>query len=229
MYNESMRRTILLAAIVVIAALPFFSRAQSQPYIFLTWKAETYVPPHYPGKALPIPNSKITVAVDLVDQGRVVDLSSETTYWYLNDAFLTGGAGITRVAITAPDTLGKNTIRLRVALPNYQGGVMKSVTIPVTLPEIVIEHALPRKEVRGETLEVRGWPYFFNVRDLSELLLSWSVAGKEPEPYPDPSALRVSVRGSLPSGARIPVRFGAENPEHRFETANKADVFTIIR
>ncbi len=70
---------IIGAAILFLILTGFFlAGAQAQttgPQLMVTWKARTYAPPGFDGKIMPTANSAITASVELIDGGKIIDLS----------------------------------------------------------------------------------------------------------------------------------------------------------
>lgn len=115
----------------------------SSPQLMITWKAGTYVPPGYQGKALPASNTFITASVELLDGSRLIDLSRQTVYWYVNGNLIKGGKGIQ--SATFPSALFEgDKVKLRVDLPQYgDGSAVKTIEIPTIKPQAVIEAPFP--------------------------------------------------------------------------------------
>ena len=152
------------------------ARAQTVlPTIFLTWQAASYVPQGYAGKALPISDTRVTVAADLIDKGTRVDLSSMNILWYLNDVFYQGGVGMVRASFTAPHYVGPTSVKVRVFIPDYTGGPGKTIVVPVTTPQITINSSAPDLSAAAVPFRVTANPYFFNVKDPSALFYNWSL------------------------------------------------------
>src|SRR3989338_5029269 len=111
--------TLLFLLLLGFAANSFAQTATpSVPKLFLTWSSDTYVPPGFTGKVMPTANSKITASVELIDGGKIADISRQNVYWYLNNNFLNGGIGLQRISFNAPDAAG-GAISLMAEVPNY--------------------------------------------------------------------------------------------------------------
>src|SRR3989344_7523557 len=143
--------------------------APSTPKILLTWRTDTYVPPGFIGKIMPTANSPIAASAELIDGGKIVDLSKQNVYWYANNNFLAGGIGLQSVTFRAPDAAG-GTIDLRAEVPNYsKGSQLKTISVPIVRPGVVIEPIFPSGRFSSSPLQLIGQPYFFNTTSPSRL------------------------------------------------------------
>lgn len=195
------------------------SLAQAEPQLLVTWKASGHVPPNYTGKVLATKNSGITVSFDLVEQGRILDLSKQTISWYVNSRIVTQGIGMhTALFYPSRSSLSEN-FYLRVEVPYKKTKLLYSVAIPLARPEAVLEWQSPVKQFSPHApFTVRALPYFFNVGSAKSLSFEWSANGipSSGTESPDlltvtsnaPTTLSLSIigtpaaSGELPEGAR---------------------------
>lgn len=220
---KGMHRAVLAFALSGILFTPGMLRAQtSELRPLLTWRAVTYTPDFYTRKALPISTSDIIAAIDIIDRGRPADLALEKIYWYANDRLVSSGTGMTRISLTAPSIAGRGIMEVRVSIPEYRGGIAKTVRIPIVSPEAVIEAPYPGGRVRSSPFDLKAHPFFFNISQHDELSFAWKVSGREPGTYADPLRLRVSLDPSTPPRTTVPIGLRIENPYGDFEfgTAN---------
>lgn len=202
------------------------ARAQSAPaYLWITWRATTYVPPESNARALPIENSKIVAALDLVENGRPVSLANQTIYWYVNDELLTSGFGMTRVSVPVSGSAGQS-FTLRASLPDFEGGLAKSVTIPVANPLAVIRAEAPGGVARSSPFTVRAKPYFFDITSPDELAVDWKVNGVAPQTYNDPFTLNITLDSSVTPQSSITFALRLTNPAKVLEFAT--DQSTVL-
>jgi len=210
-----MRRFLLVIFLgVVVLAQAIFSRARAfgpDNRVLITWRPVVYVPPNYEGRVLPSSLSTIVASVSLIDGGKSVDLSGQPIYWYINSNFLDEGRNRQTVSFTAPERTGTN-IDVRVELPDYKDGALRTITIPIVAPSVVIDAPFPRHVTNSDQLRLFALPYFFNVTDRLRLDYAWSVNGaKTPAenptvlsvPFPDPqpgSVANVSLNVKKPGG-----------------------------
>ncbi len=219
---------IALAALAVMALAPN-SRAQtaSGPKVLLTWRAQVYVPADYKGRVLPTGGSNIYASVEVIDNGRLVNLSGQEIFWYMNDEFIEGGGNRQTVLFTLPDRTGTN-VDLRVQIPNYKGGVLKTVTIPVVVPQVVVEAPFPGNLVNTTAFDLQALPYFFNVQNLSALLFSWKVNGESPSTNDKPQSLHVDFAAQARPDARFDVQVSVTNPRAKFFEAGGDNVSLLF-
>lgn len=220
-----MRKWFLIIPITAVFFMGFvllvFAQ-QSGPQFMITWKSDNYVPPEYGGKSLPAVNSAVTASFELVDKGKLVDISNETVYWYVNNEFLKGGAGAQNASFVMPPFPGR-PVDLRVELPDYGGGVLKTVEVPIGKPEVVIETPFPNNTIYDYSTLLLGKPYFFNIKNPLALNFSWSANGQSPVNSNDPETLTVNVDKNAQSGLPVNVILNVENPiNDLIETANYA-------
>lgn len=200
----------------------------NSPKLFLTWSSNTYVPPGFAGKIMPTANSQITASVELIDNGKIVNLSKQNVYWYANNNFLSGGIGMQTITFRAPDAAG-GTIDLRVEVPNYsKGSQLKTIVIPIVRPEVVIETSFPSGRFSSSPLQLAGQPYFFNTASPARLNFIWSVNGQTPSGAENPQSLNIKFGATMIPGSTIPVSLSVQNTNSKFqyETASKGVDFT---
>lgn len=170
----------------------------------LTWFAETYAPPWYKGKALPIPASVVSVvAVPQIILGRTSLKPEELIYkWALDDeGFIRSGKGeqVFRIKISDyPET----THTVSVSVTDAGGRVQKEgmVFITAVRPKGVIYSVSPLGGIETRSAksyfatDKRGLfdftiePFFFPVSSRKALFYGWElnrnkVAGSPTNPY----------------------------------------------
>lgn len=225
MFNKNIVGKLLVFAVLVVGLFVLrgaSSLAQTtEPQFLITWQAKSYAPPQYGGKVLPTAGSPIAASLEIVSRGKLVDLSEQTIYWYLNDNFLRGGRGVQTVDFNASGN-APDVLELRVQLPNYRGDLLiKSIEIPVAAPEVVIEAPYPEANFQNTPVRVRGVPYFFNVLTPLALNFGWSVNGETPPNSENPSNLTVNLNQGAPSGSNLNIGLTIQNPGNIFESASK--------
>jgi hypothetical protein len=222
-YNKSMvqngfLKKAVFAILIVIFTLFVVLQTNAQtaqpslPQFLVTWRAlNSFVPPLYVGKVLPGARSRITASLELVSNGKLVNLKSQTIYWYLNDNLLGGGAGMQRITFSPYDgTAG--TLVLRIELPDFGGKLlMHEVTIPVVRPVAVIYAPYPNDQFSGSQATVKALPYFFNASS-SALAFEWSVNGVSVESKEGPDILHVNLPGDTPSNSKVNISLTMQNP-----------------
>jgi len=195
--------------------------APGVPKLFLTWSSNTYVPPGFVGKIMPTANSQITTSVELIDDGKPINLSKQNVYWYVNNNFLSGGIGMQNITFRAPEATG-GAIDLRVEVPNYsKGSQLKTIGVPIVAPEAVIEMPFPYGKFSSSPLQLVGQPYFFNAGTLSKLIMSWNVNGQTPTGAENPQNLNVKFGQTMQPGSTLSVSLSIKNITNQYESALK--------
>jgi hypothetical protein len=214
----------MIASLAAASLLLLFLKAgaqQNRPQFLVTWKApQNYAPAEFSGKVLPTAGSRIIVSFDLVDGGKLQNLSKQTIYWYLDDNFLAGGDGMQSTTFTVPET-ASDFLALRIQLPNYGSSlIFKTIQIPVANPSVVIEAPYPNKTFNDVSVKVRANPYFFNMTSLSKLRLAWSVNGEVAQNAENPFELTVNINSDAPSGSTVNIGAIAQNSRRTYEVAS---------
>jgi hypothetical protein len=224
MFSRIVLKKMALAGFIVIAlvsggtfllATPAHAQtAASSPTFLITWKTTgSYIPSFYIGKALPTYGSKITASLELISsQGKILNLSGQTIYWYVNDTLVGGGAGVHQVTFP-PIGDAPNTANLRVTLPNYNGAyLVHAINISMVLPEAVIYAPYPNGQFTQNPLSVQAIPYFFNITDPSGLSYSWSVNGQAGSNAENPETAQITLPQGTQSGTSVSASLSVENP-----------------
>lgn len=180
----------------------------------MTWETSgSYIPSFYQGKALPTYGSNITASLELVSpQGKLINISGQTIYWYLNDNLVGGGTGVQQVTFS-PVGQAPNLLNLRVELPSYNGAyLVHAITIPMVLPEAVIYAPYPGGQFSQNPVTVTALPYFFNVTSPNDLSFSWSVNGQTGSNTENPEEADITLPSGTQSGTALAVSLGVKNP-----------------
>ena len=196
----------------VIWILSFgFSNASAQqaPEFILTWKAANYAPSGYQGRVFPTSDTKVDAALELIDGGKLANLSGAEIRWYVNNNLQKSGAGLKTFTFNADGTRGDQT--LRVSINDYRGLTLeKTITIPLASPELVID---------GGPNAFRALPYFFNFGDVRKANFTWSANGAEVAGDPNnPDVLFLDTRNLAP-GTEIVLEASINNVFRALETA----------
>lgn len=212
--------SLLSGAVLIFVGVSYVSAQQSSPEFFISWEAQSHVPSWFPGKILPVSGSPISVSFELVDKGKLVDVSQEEVFWYLDDNFFRGGRGLQTISFAAPQIRG-GSAELRIQINNYKNEgriVLQSFLIPVVKQETIIEAALPNNEFSESNIRVFGFPYFFNLNDVADLVFSWSVNGKTPLNPDNEAFLDINTVGAV-AGAKLHVSLTVHSERDLFKNA----------
>jgi len=231
--RSTIKKGVTLGFFVFLAIFFFLFRGAnaqtaSSPQFLLTWKASnSYIPSLYQGKALPgSPGSKITASLELVVNGKLVNLSSQNIYWYEDEVLVGGGPGVQQVTFS-PFGEPPSTLILSVELPQYSSGYLTdTVNIPFVNPEAVIYAPYPNQEFSTNLLAVQGLPFFFYATSTDNLLFKWSVNGQTGSNQENPDVAEITLPQGTPGGTSIGVSLSISNPSgSTVATANQNFTF----
>lgn len=225
-------RSFLIFASAAIIALLFAvpaapASAQTEPEIMITWRAKSYAPPGFEGKTLPAVGTSIEAAFELIDQGKIVDVSKYEVRWFFGGYLWKVGLGLKSYGYT-PTLYSGNDITVKVAVVGYkERPIEKSIVIPLVRPEIVIDAPYYNRELRQGLNIFRGLPYFFNIQSIGELVFNWK-ANNEPAVSggnkPDVLELNIPEGGG---GLQIPVSLFVQNRQEGLEFASRLANFVV--
>ncbi|MBI4992415.1 MAG: hypothetical protein HZB99_04325 [Candidatus Harrisonbacteria bacterium] len=198
--------------------------AQTTPQLLISWKALSYVPAGYQGKIFPTNNTPVEVGFDVIDNGKVINLSKSEISWELNGKFLTSGIGLK----TARFNSGSQEQAVRITVLDYkEQNLTSSVIIPSLRPEIMIESKLLNKKIKFGKHTLTALPYFFNAANSSELSFDWKINGERISASADnPESLNLDLGSQVPSGnGDIVLSVTIKNFFNEFESAIKRAYF----
>ena len=214
--------TAILIALIAIYYLPFtnLSKAQILPEFMITWKANNYAPTDYLGKIIPIKSTAVDVSMELIDKGKLANLSPYEVRWFVDDGLQTAGFGMKNFTFDIASFTGKSAALLRAEVINYRGtNLEKTIAIPIGEPELVIAH--PNKNI------FKAFPYFFNTSKIGDLSFTWSINNiSSSGPSEDPDVLLLDL-AKISAGTSLNLNVIAENPKNLIETINKSLDFIV--
>lgn len=193
---------------------------------FMTnWQTRTYVPDWYEGKAFPTHESAITVAFELIEDGKVADLSKTAVRWYVDGKMIkneVNGLGIKKVVIINKK-YGGSVSTIRISIPDYKGKAEENIIdIPIKKPEVVIDVPYFQKTAEKGVNTFYAWPYFFNTTSASNLGLQWAVDGKKlPIKRANESQLLFTIGNDIPEGSRSMIEATISNQRKTIEQVAK--------
>lgn len=213
------------AQVITVPKTPVINLPTNPAFDFLiSWRANDYVPANYLGKIMPSRNSSVEISFDVLDQGKFVDLSKQNIVWYLGDSVLQSGIGLKNIKFTASQI----DPVISISIPNYKdakystGDLEGLITIPTSVPEVVINTPYPGKSIKiGDNL-FQMLPYFFNILNPNQLNIGWSVDGTETASQPgnaDILNLTTASEGSPATGANVGIQVVVKNPANEIESA----------
>jgi hypothetical protein len=217
MNKLSALKIIPVVSFLILISLAFLipsahAQTASNPQFLITWKPTlSSIPPGYIGKALPSFGSKVTADFELVSNGKILDLSGQTIYWYLEDTLIGGGTGIQQVTFPLFGT-PPGSLTLKIELPSYNGQyLIHTLDIPFVNPAVVIDAPYPNGDFSSNPMIVTALPYFFTASP-SSLSYTWAVNGQTGANAENPQAAEVTLPQGTPSGTSITISLSVENP-----------------
>ncbi|MDP2696224.1 MAG: hypothetical protein Q8O87_03185 [bacterium] len=192
--------------------------SQTAPQFITSWKANSYVPAEYIGKALPTRDTGVDVAFDLIHNNRAVNLTQTEVRWYLNNKFQTSGLGLTNFDFDVSN-ITHSSQTIRIVVMDYNGAdLTKSVIIPVADPQVTM--------VKIANNEYKALPYFFNIASLGDLDFQWSANGIVATSDERPDTLTVNIQGGS-LGATINISLSVKSLIDSIERAAKSIIVSI--
>lgn len=211
----------------VFLSFAFFAEAQAAPEFLSSWLAQSFVPSGYQGKIFPSNGTKIESRFELVENGKIIDLSKTPVRWYINDELMANeinGLGIKTFSFVNLSKYGGNDIEIRISIPDYKGQSLdKFFVVPVKFPEVVIvSDYFERKILKGVNY-FYAQPFFFN--SSKNLSFFWMMNGRSVGA--DSPNLSVDVDQNTKSGSKINLYSKAGNSLKELEFAETAAEFEV--
>ena len=222
----------ILSAFYVLFLFSSFNFAYAQAgYEFLTsWKADSFTPTWYQGKVLPTRGSRVSVSFELLNNGKVSNLSNTAVRWYVNDNLMkneNNSLGIKNYSFTVTDYPGNN-IEVRIAIPDYNGqSLNKIIQIPVNSPEVVVESPAFSLNNISKTAVFKANPFFFNVKTMKNLSFQWTANGQSTGNYAGSNILNFNVDPAIGENTEISLKVFVKNLLDEMEFANKEINFKL--
>lgn len=159
---------------------------------------------------MPNKNSSLSVAAALVDGGKMTDLSKYEVRWFLNNAKVAGGVGLTKTNFPLSLVSSRSRHELRAEIINYKRQkIAGSAAVPVASPQVIISAPLFNFKLANSSVVLTARPYFFSVSSLNELLFNWR-AGREETSGRGANSLELSASGGE-SGSALSVSVEVRN------------------
>ena len=198
----------------------------NQPQFLVTWRSHNYAPSWYAGKILATRGSWVDVSFDLIDGGKIVDISKNKVRWYVNDDLRRNeddGLGIKNFYFGVDD-LARDDIFVQVVIVDYgDQQIGKIITIPLANPEVVIDAPYSNSRLPSGTNMFKAYPYFFDIRDLSKLSFDWMVNNRSTNgSFTSADTLKLNIDNLAPSGFEINIQALIKNLADEFEFASES-------
>ncbi|MBI2582917.1 hypothetical protein HYW30_00980 [Candidatus Azambacteria bacterium] len=186
--------------------------------LLLSWEANTFVPPTYAGRALPVAKSFVRVFPAITPR----TAKGQTLFyrWFLDDEAVLSASGVNRSSFVFRPTLAigdAHTVRLELSTPDGTIFARAQTTVPVRSPEVFLyplrnpERLLPAEQsvdalelAPGEKISLLAVPYFFSVSDLASLSFTWRLEGEVlPATSVRPNAILITAPPDIRRGAAL--------------------------
>jgi hypothetical protein len=207
--------SLALGLFLVFPATIYKAHAQTSnsPTFLVTWRASnSYIPSFYQGKALPSYGSRITASLELISNGKILNISGQTIYWYENEVLLGGGTGVQQITFS-PFGEPPNSLALNVELPQYDGTYLShTIQIPFVNPVAVIDAPYPSGQFSTNPVGLTAIPFFFDTGSASDLSYAWSVNGQSGSNTENPQEAQITLPQGTQSGTSLAVSLSVTNP-----------------
>ncbi|MCL4437484.1 hypothetical protein M1513_00395 [Patescibacteria group bacterium] len=218
----------LIAALFIIIAAQA-AKAQTEPFILITWKALNYAPANFEGKILPMQNSPIIASVALLQNGKFIDTSKMQIRWTVDNQLIQSGTGLQTIVFQEPD-LGNNSNNstdITVEIPNYpSGSILNTISLTPVRPQAIIDAPYPQDQFSNQEIIIKALPYFFNVNNLAGLSISWIVNSQSPSILSDPSVLDIKFKQALNNNDAVYINLNINQKAIQF-LGNAANSITL--
>ena len=198
----------------------------------MTWRTNSYTPPWFMGKALPTANSQITASLELIDAGKIINLSGQKVYWYVDDELIGAGIGLQKITFNAP-SVTDNILDVRAEIPGYNPNssnpILKTIEIPIINPEAVIESPYPGNQLFTSSPTFKAWPFFFNTQDVTKFGFTWTANGATSQNTENPDTLVVNIDPASPSGFSLGIGLTIQTSGGIYNSASKNKNLVLIK
>ncbi len=151
-------------------------KAQNNPEIIITWRANNFYPSDFQGKALATNYTPISIAVEAIKDKKLLDLSQFQITWYLNNRFFIQGNGFKEINYPIdPFVITEESLPVRVVIEGKDLSSETRINIPIDSPLVILENSYNKTFESGESVLLTALPYFFNVNSFYDLNFSWVI------------------------------------------------------
>lgn len=218
-----------LSLIILIFTFLFFNFANAQitaSQFLVSWQAKTYAPSWYQGKFFPVKDASVGISFELIDNGKIADLSKEKVRWYVNDKLEKNeenGLGIKSINFSTRDYPGQTT-EVRIEIFHYKNGDVlgKIIEIPSVRPELIVDLPYADNQIGVGQSIFRAFPFFFDINGLDNLSVEWSAMGRQSEGSGNPWQLNLNIDQKAPKGMEVGLSVSVKNLLKELEFASKS-------
>ncbi|MFA6407562.1 MAG: hypothetical protein WCV80_02550 [Candidatus Paceibacterota bacterium] len=224
-----MKYPFLSFLLFLLVALPLSSFAQTSPTTYITWRANNFYPAGFKGKALPTPGTTIIIAAEVIKSGKLFDSSTATFSWSVDGRSALTGVGKKEYSFVATKKDSKSHF-VQVSIKSGMETITGAITIPLTVPQTVIEAPFPMKKV-SENIKgnIQAIPYFFNITSISDLLFSWRVNSFNKNAGSDNQLTFETGSPQLATDRLLEIVSYIQNTKGIYELATSRTQLTIIK
>jgi len=203
----------------------------------LIWEANTYTPTFYQGKALATFASDIKVVAvpDFINsKGKTLKASDLIYKWKKDGRYFPSASGLGKdyFVFKSGDSDLSHLIEVEISEPQGEGKLVKSISIPISQPEVVLYEKKPLEGIaynqaltddflisKDETT-VRAEPYFFSSRRPYDLVPAWSLNDEDAQySQSDPWSIVLRTPKGKEGANKLQVYF--ENINSIFQRSSK--------
>lgn len=209
----------------------------------LMWRAETDVPPGYRGKALPSPQSDVTVTAFphfFVGSSRISP-DNLIYEWFYNGRFSQASGTGRRTFSFSTGALNGGFHEVKLKISNLQETIVreKTIRIPIKNPKVILYEERPLEGPNmaravdgfpmfpGEEKEFRAVPYFFAKDSVENFTYLWRVGGKSIEQDEKPDILQLKIIDDAAPG-EVLIEVVISNIEKIFQQARISVKINIL-
>jgi hypothetical protein len=216
----------LIGLIGLISPIELIAHAQTESQFLASWQAKTYAPSWYQGKIFPLKDSAIEVSFELIENGKIADISKEKVRWYLNDKLYSNenkGLGRKSIIFLMPDYSGRSA-EVRIEIFQYREGktIGKIIDIPSVSPEVVIDSPYPNNRINIGASNFSAYPFFFSAKNLNDFGVEWSAMGQKSDAGGNPWQLNLNIDQRAPKNTEINLSVSVKNFLKELEFASRS-------
>ena len=168
--------TFLLLIGFFFAPLKIVS-AQAGDSAIVTWEANNFYPADFEGKPQTTFRTPITVSVEVVRAGKLLNITGTNIAWYVDDSFMDEGVGKKSITFNTRNVYGEGHL-LKIQIERTEGTIEVIERIPVAKPRVVIEIPYLNSIISAQSkATIKAIPYFFTNTLLSGLKFSLDING----------------------------------------------------
>lgn len=178
--------------------------------VSLTWRASTFIPADYEGKAMPIVGSTVTLTAFPDIKGEAPDNLLYT--WSVDaESVVRNILGEQEFSFMVMKNVSFVFVSVEVSTLNQSITITKAVNIPLSKPHILLEPNTSVFLFPGEKTEFAARPYYFNIASAMDLQYEWTFVGKSILGIPpDPNMLTLAIPPDSGTGSQM-LTVNAEN------------------